>query len=115
MAALSVPSDTGHVLARQLIAKHGVDRYPDVMSQLIKAVEELGELAGAILKEPYREPADLARAAIAKEYADAGLALYALGDKLGLDLITEMGAVTEGETRTFAGSVEEPSDTGYER
>lgn len=100
-------TSTGHYLARQLIAKHGTDRYPDAHAQLLKCLEELGELAGAILKEPYREPESLARAAICKEYADAGLALYALGTKLGLDLITEMAAVVDGETRTFAGPAQE--------
>jgi NTP pyrophosphatase (non-canonical NTP hydrolase) len=97
----------GHKLARELIAKHGTDRYPTVYAQLLKCLEELGELAGAIVKESYREPAELARAAIRKEYADAGLALYALGDKLGLDLITEMAAVVDGETRTFTGQARE--------
>jgi NTP pyrophosphatase (non-canonical NTP hydrolase) len=105
MATLSVPRDTGHVLARQLIAKHGADRYPNAHAQLLKCLEELGELAGAILKRPAR--GTQGDAAIRKEYADAGLALYALGTKLGLDLITEMAAVVDGETRTFGGPMEE--------
>jgi hypothetical protein len=94
-------TSTGHYLARKLIAGHGTDRYPAAHEQLLKCLEELGELAGSILKEPYREPGD-ARIQVRKEYADAGLALYALGDKLGLDLLTEMAAVVNGETRTFA-------------
>ena len=86
----------GHNLARQLIAKHGVDRYPTTELNLGKVTEELGELWGAILKGH-----DLAD--VAKEYADVGLALYALGDKLGLDLDEMMRLVVEGETRNFAG------------
>ena len=85
---------SGHDLARELIAKHGTDRYPTVDAQALKALEELGELAGAILKGHSRE-------AVAKEYADAGLALYALGDKLGIDLDQAMSEVVQGETRTF--------------
>jgi NTP pyrophosphatase (non-canonical NTP hydrolase) len=85
----------GHELARAIIAKHGVDRYPDVHSQLLKLTEELGELAGAVLKG--RDPE-----AVAKEYGDVGLALCALGTKLGLDLGECMNAVVAGETRVFA-------------
>jgi NTP pyrophosphatase (non-canonical NTP hydrolase) len=97
----------GHELARQIIVRHGVDRYPEPHLQALKVLEELGELAGEILKAtdwngPYRLPADAARAKIRKEYGDAGLALYALGNKLGLDLGECMTAVVDGETRTFA-------------
>jgi NTP pyrophosphatase (non-canonical NTP hydrolase) len=87
---------TGHELARQLITKHGTDRYPDHVTQLLKVTEEVGELAGAILKGH-----DLGE--VAKEYADVGLALYALGDKLGLDLDEMMRLTMARETRTFAG------------
>ena len=87
---------TGHDLARQLIVKHGVDRYPTTELNLGKVTEELGELWGAILKGHDRDK-------VRKEYADVGLALYALGDKLGMSLDASMRAVVEGETRNFAG------------
>ncbi len=86
---------TGQQLARELIAKHGVDRYPTAELNALKVVEELGELVAEILKaggDPDR---------IRKEYADTGLALHALGGKLGLNLDDEMAAVVDGETRRF--------------
>lgn len=102
----------GHELARQIIAKHGTDRYPTVPLQALKALEELGELAGAILKAadwsmltgpdgPYRLTEE-ALAKIRKEYGDAGLALFELGNKLGLSLNECMTSVVVDETRTFA-------------
>jgi hypothetical protein len=101
----------GHELARSIIAKHGVDRYPTVPLQALKALEELGELAGAILKAAawssicpdgsYRLTEE-ALAKIRKEYGDAGLALFELGSKLGLDLDECMAGVVAAETRTFA-------------
>ena len=97
---------SGHELARELIAKHGRDRYPTTHLNAMKAANEMGELLGAILREhDFPEggcmPAVELFAKIRKEYADAGLALYALGDKLGLDLDEEMAAVVRGETRRF--------------
>lgn len=86
-----------HELARRLIKKHGIDRYPSVNRNLGKVSEELGELWGAVLKD---ESDDRIR----KEYADVGLALYALGDKLGFDLGECMRQVVDGETRVFAKS-----------
>lgn len=86
---------SGHDLATEIIAKHGVDRYPTAELQALKVIGELGELAEAILKS---HPAD----AVAKEYGDVGLALYALGGKLGLDLDECMRHVVATETRTFA-------------
>lgn len=86
---------SNHELARQLISKHGVDRYPTVHAQALKVLGELGELAEAILKGHAPEK-------VAKEYADTGLALYALGDKLGLDLDEAMRDVVEHEDRRFA-------------
>jgi NTP pyrophosphatase (non-canonical NTP hydrolase) len=85
----------GHELARSIIAKHGTDRYPTVPLQALKALEELGELAEAILKGHPVEK-------VAKEYGDVGLALFELGSKLGLDLGECMAAVVANETRTFA-------------
>jgi NTP pyrophosphatase (non-canonical NTP hydrolase) len=84
----------GHKLARLLIAKHGVDRYPTVHAQLLKVLGELGELAEAVLK-------GLDPAKVAKEYADTGLGLFELGNKLGIDLEDAMRHVVDTETRTF--------------
>lgn len=104
----SLPQSEGHRLAREIIAKHGRDRYPDSHLNAMKAAAECGELLGAILREHDYPPGSAMPAvqlfdAIRKEYADAGLALYALGDKLGLDLITEMARVVNGESRKFTG------------
>lgn len=90
----------GHDLIRELICKHGVDRYPDANLNLLKLVEEVGELAAAALEfqdDPCTENWEHLR----KEYADAGLVLYGLGNKLGLDLINEMEYVVASETRRF--------------
>jgi NTP pyrophosphatase (non-canonical NTP hydrolase) len=84
----------GHQLARLIIQKHATDRYPTIEKQLIKVVEELGELARAILRDD--------REAMGKEYADTGLALYELGNKLYLDLDDCMHEVVRNETRNFA-------------
>ncbi len=86
---------SGHELVREIIAKHGVDRYPAAPLAVLKVMEELGELVAEILKAG----ADPER--IRKEYADTGLALYGLGNVLGLNLETEMRAVVDGETRRF--------------
>lgn len=86
----------GHDLAREIIAKHGVDRYPTAVLNMLKLVEELGELAGELLAG-----GGSSSDAVRKEYADVGLSLYALGDKLGLNLEAEMTAVVDGETRRF--------------
>lgn len=105
------PSVTGHDLATRLIAKHGTDRYPQVTQQALKVSAETGELADAILKHQSGHdgcPGDLLHGAtsecphIRKEYADAGLALFELGTKLGADLLACMAEVVDGETRTFA-------------
>jgi len=85
---------SGHDLAVAIIAKHGVDRYPTAELNALKVVGELGELVEAILKG---HPVT----AVAKEYGDVGLALYALGDKLGLNLDECMRHVVATETRTF--------------
>ena len=101
----------GHELARSLIAKHGVDRYPANTDQALKVAAELGELADAILKHETGHdgcPSDAYFGGwqdcphIRKEYGDAGLALHALGSKLGIDLYTAMRQVVAEETRTFA-------------
>lgn len=86
---------SGHDLAAEIIAKHGTDRYPTVEQQALKVVGELGELVEAILKGHPPEQ-------VAKELGDTGLALYALGTKLGLNVDVCMADVVVGETRSFA-------------
>jgi NTP pyrophosphatase (non-canonical NTP hydrolase) len=95
----------GHHLSRQQIAQHGRDRYPTVGSNFAKVLEELGELGTAIFSLPPRPPDEWLSGGmpdeVRKEYADVGLALHALGDKLGLDLIAEMRSLVEADTRKF--------------
>jgi NTP pyrophosphatase (non-canonical NTP hydrolase) len=98
----------GHILARELIRKHGVDRYPTVPAQFSKLLDEIGELSEALIIHgpgacPQHETAHTLAVCekVRKEFADVGLSLYALGDKLGLDLIREMADVVEHETRSF--------------
>jgi NTP pyrophosphatase (non-canonical NTP hydrolase) len=94
---------SGPDLAREIIAKHGVDRYPTARVALLKLVEEVGELAGAFIDDKaWEADGDAWREHLRKEYADVGLTLYHLGNVLGLDLETEMQAVVDGETRRFA-------------
>ena len=84
----------GHRLAHEQIRKHGKDRYPSAVFQALKANAELGELSDAILKGNLDE--------VRKEYADAGLALFELGNKLGLDLIECMQELVHADERKFA-------------
>lgn len=84
----------GHELAREILVKHGIDRYTTVPASMLKVVEEVGELAAELLKSSDSEQ-------VRKEYGDAGISLYLLGDKLGLDLGECMRAVVAGETRRF--------------
>lgn len=107
----------GHDLARTQIAKHGRDRYPSAGAQYSKLLDEAGELAEALIARaavahiheddgtvegcPGCFPG-MPDVRIAQEYADVGLALYALGDKLGLDLIACMRELVSADTRTFA-------------
>lgn len=93
----AVVTPDGHEIARAQIAKHGQDRYPTVALQALKLAEETGELAGALLKSDGFGSDPRVR----KEYADAGLALYELGNKLGLDLIQMMRELVETDDRRF--------------
>lgn len=86
---------SGHELVREIIAKHGIDRYSSSTAAFIKFIEETGELAAELLRSSNSPE-------VRKEYGDVGLALYGLGDKLGLDLEACMKAVVDGETRRFA-------------
>jgi len=93
----------GHHLSRQQITQHGRDRYPSVEAQALKVAAELGELIGEIQTPIWESgsPAGDPMEKIRKEYADVGLALHALGDKLGLDLIECMRELVDNDTRDF--------------
>lgn len=84
---------SGHDLARQQIARHGRDRYPTLLLQLNKVIAECTELAEAI------DAMDRGR--MRMEYADVGLALFELGNKLGLDLGECMTALVAADNRDF--------------
>lgn len=86
---------SGHKLASELIGKHGKDRYPTVELTMMKLVEELGELSSEILS-------DKSAKATADEYADVGICLYQLGNKLGLDLIECMKTKISNDHREFS-------------
>lgn len=91
----------GHALGREIIAKHGVDRYPTVPSNYRHLIDEAGELGEAVMNW-YAGPSPELWAKIRKEYGDVGLTAFTLGDKLGLDLAECMREVVDGETRRFA-------------
>lgn len=95
-------SARGHELAREIIAKHGRDRYPTPELAALKLAAEVGELAGEILRHRDRPEGRYRMLKIRKEFGDVGLTLHALANQLGLDLDEEMAAVVAGETRTFA-------------
>jgi NTP pyrophosphatase (non-canonical NTP hydrolase) len=86
----------GHDLAKEIIRKHGVDRYPTIELKLLKLVTEVGELVDAHMK-PGKDVNDFA-----KEYGDVGLTLYHIGNTLYLNLEDEMLNVVNKETRKFA-------------
>jgi NTP pyrophosphatase (non-canonical NTP hydrolase) len=85
---------SGHDLSRKQIAKHGRDRYPTIAAQYSKVLDEMGELGETLIVG--MDPEDQKR-----EYADVGLALFELGNKLGLDLIACMAEVVDGDKRDF--------------
>jgi NTP pyrophosphatase (non-canonical NTP hydrolase) len=80
-------------LTRALLEKHGVDRYPTPELNLLKVVEELGEVTRALLRGDDEKARD--------ELADVAISLYALSDKLGFDLDERIRLVVEQETRSF--------------
>jgi len=86
---------SGHDLIREIVEKHGKDRYPTIDLSFMKLMEEIGELCQAILKVKSKKD-------VMKEYGDIGLSLYNLGDKMGLDLDECMKMVVDEETRKFS-------------
>lgn len=90
----------GHDLAKELIHKHGKDRYPTIEAVLLKLVEEIGELVQQFNKRDPEAGIDINK--FAKEYADVGLTLYELGNKLYLNLEDEMLTVVNNDNRKYA-------------
>lgn len=84
-------------LSLQQIAQHGVDRYPTVGEQMIKLVEEVGELA----KEVNRDNRQKARA----EAADVALALYNLARKLDFNLDSAIFEKVMNDRRKFVNEI----------
>lgn len=106
----------GHQIAAGQLAKHGRDRYPDPQQQALKVCAEAGELGDAILKActHWQRASDGSRAELVAahdrlmervraEYADTGLALFELGNKLGIDLIEAMRELVAADGRKFDG------------
>src|SRR6266704_3788823 len=105
---------TGYELGREIVAKHKVDRFPDVPSNYRHLGDEVAELGEALMRRfaahcvPHDGGtaegcpgcfADAEEQNVRKELGDVGLTLYTLADKLGLDLDQCMAEVVAGETR----------------
>lgn len=90
----------GHELAKRQITKHGKDRYPSPVLQFYKVLDELREL-GVALERSRCSYVVVATESVRGEYADVGLALYELGNKLGINLIDEMSRLVEADDRDF--------------
>lgn len=100
----AMPMD-GAALWRAIVLRHGADRCPGVLGQAAWTAGEVGELLQAIQKALFAgcDPARLSGIdAVRKELGDAGLALYGVASKLGVDLLGEMAVVVHRETRTFS-------------
>lgn len=82
-------------LARQQLARHGVDRYPTMARQYMKLVTEVGELGDELLA-PTRN-VDRLRA----EAADVAISLYHLCAKLGVDLDDAIFELVANDERRF--------------
>lgn len=99
----------GHELVREIIRKHGVDRYPDAPAQYRHTADELGELGEAMMRWYLAKASDMSATVsearehdVRKELGDLGLCAYGLAIKLDLDLDVCMAAVVAGENRVFA-------------
>jgi hypothetical protein len=92
----------GHDLSRTQIAKHGKDRYPTAWAQACKVSAELRELMAELDAAEFGAADGEVNDRIRAEYADVGLALFAFGNKVGLDLIECMRELVAADTRTFA-------------
>jgi hypothetical protein len=92
----------GHEIAREQIARHGRDRYPTGWQQVCKVRAELDELTVELAHAGFGTEDGEVNEFIRSEYADVGLALFELGNKLGLDLIEVMRELVAGDKRSFA-------------
>ena len=105
----------GGALSALQIAGHGKDRYPTPKANAEKLVIEAAELLGAIsehdngrcLMGPLHGRGECPR--VSHELADAGLCLYALANKLGLDVIAVMRNLVDQDQRRFAEHTEDPA------
>lgn len=100
------PPSEGHVLSARQIAGHGKDRYPTPKAQAEKVIIEAAELLGAITEHQnsrtHQRNHGLGECVLVRgELADAALALYALGTKLGIDVIDAMRELVDGDQRRF--------------
>lgn len=64
----------GHNIARTIIKRHGVDRYPGLTQQVLKLVAEVGELAEAVLTGSWVNSYH--------ELGQVGVTLHLVADKL---------------------------------
>lgn len=82
---------TNHELVRALIQQHGVDRYPTVQLNVMKVMEELGELVRNFLRG----------LPMVDELADVAISLYAIADKLDIDLDAAIEQKVISDHRVF--------------
>jgi hypothetical protein len=92
---------SGAALSRMQIAKHRTDRYPAGWAQACKVNAELRELLYELDVAEYGAADGTMNDRIKAEFADVGLSLFALGNKLGLDLIECMRELVSADERTF--------------
>ena len=78
-------------LLEQMFARHGVDRYPTIEANALKLVEEVGEVARAVLRGDHD--------ALVDELADVTMSVAALFAKLDTDMETHVAAVVARQTR----------------
>lgn len=91
-------------LAKRQIANHGRDRYPTREAQMLKLMEEVGELSKEVNKAPKFTDSPMTSPALIRvqnEAADVALALYNLAAKFGFDLDTAIECKVDSDTRKF--------------
>jgi NTP pyrophosphatase (non-canonical NTP hydrolase) len=89
----------GHNIARTIIKRHGVDRYPGLAQQVLKLVAEVGELAEAVLTGSWLDSY--------RELGQVGVTLHLVADKLDqlegsrrpVDVLDAMMAAVDTDTR----------------
>jgi len=86
------PASLQHLALLQM-EKHGADRYPTVNQQMLKLVEEVGELAKAINKAgPKWNTIGPERDRVRSELSDVALSLGNLATKLGVPCLEDLVA-----------------------